>query len=146
MSILRVVKPFPLGAVLVSAAALLGGCGEPLPGEEVKQEGGTVAAFDILPPSATMNCTKVGTNVSCSGSGANGVQPYTYQWQVVDDFGSGPTSPYWWNGGTTYSDYCQFGLYTYGTYWTKYIRFRVVDANTYVSNEVTKSFRCWSPN
>lgn len=150
MSIQRVVKHLQFGAVLISTAALLGACGEPLAGEEAEQEaagaGDTVTAFDIIPPTATMGCSKVGTNVSCSGSGANGVTPYTYQWQVVDDFGGGSTSPYWWNGGTTYNDYCQFGFYTYGRYWTKYIRFRIVDANTYVSNEVTQTYRCWTPN
>lgn len=150
MSIQRVVKHLRLGAVLVSAAAVLGACGEPLPGEEAEPRApgteSTVTAFDIIPPTATMGCSKSGTSVSCSGAASNGVAPYTYQWQVVDDFGGGSTSTYWWNGTTSYNDYCQFGLYTYGTYFTKYIRFRVLDANTYVSNVVEKSYRCWTPN
>lgn len=153
MSIQRVVKHLQFGAVLVSAAALLGACGEPLAGEALEHEvsgaeqtGATVSAFDITPPTATMGCSKLGTTVSCSGSGANGVTPYTYQWQVVDDFGGGSTSPYWYNGTTSRTEYCNFVLSTSGTYWTKYIRFRIVDANSYVSNEVTKSYRCWSPN
>lgn len=156
MSIQHVVKRLQFGAVLVSTAAVLGACGGPVDGEEVpeqaagsqEQAGSTVESFQVTPPSATMSCTRNNTthNIACSGSGSGGVTPYTYQWQVVNDFGGGSTSPYWNNGGTTYSDYCQFGFFTYGTYFTKYIRFRVVDVNGYVSNVVSRNFSCWTPN
>ncbi len=151
MSIQRVVKHLQFGALFVSAAALLGACGEPMSGEESAQAetagtDSTLTAFNTPAPVASLSCSKLGTTISCTGSGGDGVTPYTYQWQTVDDFGSGPTSPYWYNGGTAYTDYCNFVLSTSGTYFTKYIRFRVVDATSRVSNEVTKSYRCWAPN
>ncbi|WP_164012390.1 hypothetical protein [Pyxidicoccus trucidator] len=147
MSIQSVVKRLQLGAVLMSAVAMLGACGEPVDGEEpLEQETPAVTQAQVPPPAATMSCDKFGTNISCSGGGSGGVTPYTYQWQVVDDFGGGSTSPYWYNGTTTRSEYCKFGFFTYGTYFTKYIRFRVVDTNGYVSNVVQENFACWSPN
>ncbi|MCE9667047.1 hypothetical protein LY474_04395 [Myxococcus stipitatus] len=47
---------------------------------------------------------------------------------------------------SAFSEPCKYGLYTYGRYYTKYIRFRVLDANTYVSNYVEDQFLCWTPN
>lgn len=149
MSIQRVVKRLQLGAVLVSTAAVLGACGGPIDGEEApEQAASSVSAAQVTPPSATLACTKNNStyNVSCTASGSGGVTPYTYQWQVVDDFGGGSSSPYWYNGGTTHTDYCRFGFFTSGTYYTKYIRFRVIDVNGYVSNVAEKVYNCWSPN
>ncbi|NTX41581.1 hypothetical protein HUA74_40295 [Myxococcus sp. CA051A] len=149
MSVPTIVKHFLRGAVIVSAGVLLGACGEPLASEEEGIDtGDTVTALDIPPPTATMGCGRNPQTyaVSCTGSASNGVAPYTYQWSIIDDFGNGPYGDDWWNNSTTYSDYCQWGLYTYGTYYDKYIRFRVLDANTYVSNVVQVKYRCWSPN
>jgi hypothetical protein len=146
MSILSVAQRLRYGAVLVSTAAVLGACGGPIDGEE--QADPSVSAQQITPPSASISCTRSNTTyqVSCTGTGSGGVTPYTYQWQEVDDFGGGSTSSYWYNGGTTYTSYCRFGFFTYGTYFTKYIRFRVIDANGYVSNQATKTYNCWTPN
>ncbi|NBD09012.1 hypothetical protein [Corallococcus silvisoli] len=149
MAIPTNVKHFLNGAVLISAVTLLGACGEPLASEPENIDiQSTVTAFDIPPPTATMGCGRnPQTNaVTCTGGANNGVPPYTYQWSIIDDFGGGPYGDYWWNNSTSYNDYCQMGFHTYGTYYDKYIRFRVLDANTYVSNVVEVHYLCWSPN
>ncbi|WIG98314.1 hypothetical protein [Myxococcus sp. SDU36] len=149
MAVQATVKHLQLSAAIVSAAALLSACGGPLADEEGDLGmGNTVTALNIYPPTVTMGCWRDNqtSTYDCSGSASNGVAPYTYQWQVVDDYGGGSTSSYWHNGTTSNSGYCGWGFYTYGTYYTKYVRFRVLDANSYVSNVVERSLDCWSPN
>ncbi|WP_163781904.1 hypothetical protein [Myxococcus vastator] len=148
MTFQTILKHLQLSAAIASTAILLGACGEPLADEEeVSGMSNTVTALNIYPPAATMSCSRYSQSgtYSCSGNVSNGVAPYTYQWQEVDDFGGGSTSTYWYNGTTTRSGACQWGLYTYGTYYTKYVRFRVIDANTYVSNVVERRINCWTP-
>ncbi|NVI98566.1 hypothetical protein HV824_10590 [Myxococcus sp. AM009] len=149
MTVHAILKHLQLSATFVSTAILIGACGEPLADEEedLSISNNTVTALNIYPPAATMSCSRYSqtSTFSCSGNASNGVAPYTYQWQEVDDFGGGSTSTYWYNGTTSRNGECQWGLYTYGTYYTKYVRFRVIDANTYVSNVVERRINCWIP-
>jgi hypothetical protein len=132
-----------------SASALLCACGGPMEGEEAAsgdaQE--TVSAMDVYPPQAAMSCTRnLSTgDVNCTGSGSLGVAPYTYQWQNIinDSGGSYPSG--WYSGGTTYQDWCPRGFYENGYYWQVQIQFRVLDANGYISNTVTRSYSCSAP-
>jgi len=113
-------------------------------------EDAAVTALEIPPPTVTMFCdwNDTMTRIECSGSASNGVPPYTYQWQMAHDLDADPAPGNfsWRNGTTTFSEPCKYGLYTYGRYYTKYIRFRVLDANTYVSTYVEDQFLCWTPN
>ncbi|AKF86541.1 hypothetical protein MFUL124B02_29095 [Myxococcus fulvus 124B02] len=109
-----------------------------------------VTTLEIPPPAATMNCEWMDETerIECTGSASGGVTPYTYQWQRAHNLDVDPAPGNWpWrNGTTTFSEPCKFGLYPGGRYYYKYIRFRVLDANTYVSNYGEQSFRCWTPN
>jgi hypothetical protein len=148
MSKTVVVSPFR--TLVFSASALLCACGVPMEGEPVsggeQLESGSASLID--PPQAAMSCSRnFATNeINCTGSGSLGVAPYTYQWQntITDDGGVYPSG--WMNGGTTYGDWCPRGFYENGYYWTLQIQFRVIDANGYTSNIVTRSYNCSAPN
>ncbi|QSQ16391.1 hypothetical protein [Myxococcus landrumensis] len=146
------IKRTQLGTTLVAAISLLGACGGPMPEEsEMPQTGTEHAALEIPPPTVTMYCEDeypLNNKVYCYGSASNGVPPYRYQWQRAHDLGSSPApeNNTWRDGTATIQDGCTQGLHTGGRYYRKYFRFRVLDANNYVSNYVEEVFVCWTPN
>lgn len=151
MSVRRIVKHLPFAAVVASTVALLGACGEPLAADEDGVDSGdTITALETPPPAATMSCThnRDTTVITCTGGASNGVSPYTYQWQMAYDLAADPSPENWpWdNGTTTYTEWCTTGLQQGGRFFYLYIRFRVLDANNYVSNYVEKRYQCWTPN
>ncbi|CAM4507206.1 MULTISPECIES: hypothetical protein [Myxococcus] len=151
MSVRTIRKYLPIVAVTASAVALLSACGEPLSAEGREVDtGDTVVAFDIPPPTVTGSCfqNESFTRIECSGSASGGVTPYIYQWQMAHNLDANPDPGnfYWRNGSTTFSEPCRYGFFTGGRYYTKYIRFRVLDANGYVSNFIEEPFLCWTPN
>ncbi|WP_144370089.1 hypothetical protein [Myxococcus stipitatus] len=152
MAASSITKHTRAGAVLVTAMSLLSACGGPMPDESgLPQTGTEEAELEIPPPTVTMSCEDeypLSNKVFCSGSASNGVPPYRYQWQRAHDLNSSPApeNNTWRDGTASIQDYCTQGLRTGGRYYRKYFRFRVLDANNYVSNYVEEVFTCWTPN
>lgn len=154
----------PLWSLFLAAGLLLTACGGPPPSESgaespetptsaqvaPEQEEGSVTALDIIPPSSSMSCSRnrFSGALTCTGTGANGVTPYTYQWKedyYYETDGYSSTGS-WYNGSQSYSGYCPFGFYSPGYYWNVTVSFRVVDANGYIStNTPSQTFNCSTP-
>lgn len=151
----------PLRALMLASGVLLGACGGPLPAETPtieetaapeeavtgEQDDRPVNELDIIPPSSSLSCTRNRTSgdVNCTGTGANGVPPYRYQWRIAYDYTSdGYSDPgFWYDDGPTQWAYCPHGFYPDGYYWRITVYFRVIDVNGYVStNTPSQSYAC----
>lgn len=154
----------PFRALMLASGVVLSACGGPMPGEapapeqpaetaaptETVADGQTVHAMDVIPPSSSLSCSRnrFTGDVSCTGTGYNGVPPYRYQWRHAYNYETdGYSDPgYWYDAGTTEPEYCPFGFHSPGYYWQITLSFRVIDANGYVStNTPSQSYNCATP-
>jgi hypothetical protein len=154
----------PFRALMLASGVVLSACGGPMPGETpapeqpaaptetvtAEQDARPVNAMDIIPPTSSLSCSRnrFSGAVSCTGSGANGVPPYRYQWRHAYDYETdGYSDPgTWFDGGTTETEYCPFGFHSPGYYWNITLSFRVIDANGYVStNTPSQWYNCSTP-
>ncbi|MDY7233000.1 hypothetical protein [Hyalangium rubrum] len=88
-------------------------------------------------PTASLSCSKSGTNVSCTGSASGGYAPYTLFWKKTVDLSSGT----WNQGASTNSFYCATASGR-DSFVRKGIQFKVRDSQGMESPTVSDSYIC----